>query len=74
MAPARRRTRSSAARRSRRRAEGPGQALLTDIEAIGIAEARIAPGAVAPQHVHRRHVESLYVLEGELALAAAGVR
>ena len=49
--------------------EGPGQALLTDIEAIGIAEARIAPGAVAPQHVHRRHVESLYVLEGELALA-----
>ena len=42
-------------------------ALLADIEAIAIAEIWSAPGApAAPLHVHRRHVESLYVLEGEV--------
>jgi mannose-6-phosphate isomerase-like protein (cupin superfamily) len=47
-----------------------GVALLADVEEIAIAEARIEPGTPAPPpHVHRRHVESFYVLEGELAIA-----
>ena len=43
--------------------------LLADIEAIGVAEVRGEPGepALAP-HVHGRHTESFYVLDGELAL------
>ena len=45
-----------------------GEAVLADIEAIGIAELRLEAGA-SPPHVHRRHVESLYVLEGELAVS-----
>ena len=45
--------------------------LLADVGAIGIAEARGEPGEPpSPPHVHRRHVESFYVLEGELALLA----
>jgi mannose-6-phosphate isomerase-like protein (cupin superfamily) len=45
--------------------------LLADIEEIGIAEAWEDPGDPSPPpHLHRRHVESFYVLEGELALAA----
>jgi mannose-6-phosphate isomerase-like protein (cupin superfamily) len=49
-------------------------ALLADAEDIAIAEVRAGPGAPpAPAaHLHRRHVESLYVLEGELALTVAG--
>ena len=39
-----------------------------DAEAIGIAEELSEPGARPEPHVHRRHVESVYVLEGELAL------
>jgi mannose-6-phosphate isomerase-like protein (cupin superfamily) len=47
-------------------------ALLADIEALAVAEVRSAPGGVAPPaHVHRRHVESFYVLEGELAFTLA---
>jgi mannose-6-phosphate isomerase-like protein (cupin superfamily) len=47
--------------------------LLTDIEAIGIAEIRSGPDAPPPPlHVHRHHVESFYVLEGELALTVGG--
>ena len=43
--------------------------LLADIEAIGVAEVRGEPGepALAP-HVHVRHTESFFVLDGELAL------
>jgi quercetin dioxygenase-like cupin family protein len=54
-------------------ADRPGlrQLLLTDVEAIAIAEAQAEPGGEAPgPHVHRRHVESFYVLDGELELTA----
>jgi mannose-6-phosphate isomerase-like protein (cupin superfamily) len=48
-----------------------GVTLVADIDAIGIAETRSEAGeASPPAHVHRRHVESFYVLEGELALTA----
>jgi quercetin dioxygenase-like cupin family protein len=53
-------------------ADGRRLALLADVEAIGIAEVRAEPGAPAPSHVHPGHAESLYVLEGEIALAAGG--
>ncbi len=56
-------------------AERPGLRveLLADIEAIGIAEVRSEPGSPSPPtHLHRLHVESFYVLEGELTLTAAG--
>lgn len=47
--------------------------LLADIEAIGIAEAKGEPGSPSPPaHLHRRHVESFYVLEGELTITAGG--
>jgi len=47
--------------------------LLVDIEELGIAEVQSAPnGACPPQHLHRRHVESFYVLEGELAFTVGG--
>jgi quercetin dioxygenase-like cupin family protein len=50
---------------------GRDGSVLADIEEIGIAELRGAPGEPSgPAHVHARHVESLYVLEGELALTA----
>ena len=43
--------------------------LHADVEAIAIAEIATEPGAPAAEpHVHRRHVESLYVLEGELCV------
>jgi mannose-6-phosphate isomerase-like protein (cupin superfamily) len=46
-------------------------ALLADTEDIAIAEARAEPGAPPePPHVHHRHIECLYVLEGEMALTA----
>jgi quercetin dioxygenase-like cupin family protein len=45
--------------------------LLVDVEEIAISEECADPGSPSPPpHVHRRHVESLYVLEGEMALTA----
>jgi mannose-6-phosphate isomerase-like protein (cupin superfamily) len=45
--------------------------LLADVEAIGISETWSDPGDPAqPPHVHPNHVESFYVLEGELTLTA----
>jgi mannose-6-phosphate isomerase-like protein (cupin superfamily) len=50
---------------------GDGVTLLADIDAIGIADTWGEAGeASPPAHVHRRHVESFYILEGELALTA----
>jgi len=47
----------------------PGRIVLADVEEIGIAEAWSDPGTPAePRHTHSRHVESLYVLGGELGL------
>jgi mannose-6-phosphate isomerase-like protein (cupin superfamily) len=47
--------------------------LLADVETIGFAEVRADPGAAAPApHAHREHVESFYVLEGELTITAGG--
>jgi quercetin dioxygenase-like cupin family protein len=51
-------------------AGGLHMTLLADLEAIAIAEVRGAPGAAQAQHSHRAHGESLYVLEGELAVLA----
>jgi quercetin dioxygenase-like cupin family protein len=48
-----------------------GRTVLAQIEAIGIAEVD-AEEASHPAHVHRRHVESLYALEGELTVTAGG--
>jgi mannose-6-phosphate isomerase-like protein (cupin superfamily) len=42
-------------------------ALLADVDEIAIAEVRSDP---APPHIHHRHVESVYVLDGELTFAA----
>jgi mannose-6-phosphate isomerase-like protein (cupin superfamily) len=55
-------------------AERPGLrvVLLADTEDIAIAEARSEPGAPPAPHAHRRHLECLYVLEGEVALTAGG--
>ncbi len=54
-------------------ADGPGLrvALLADVEEIGISEAWSEPGGPSPPpHLHRRHVESFYVLAGEMAFTA----
>jgi mannose-6-phosphate isomerase-like protein (cupin superfamily) len=48
---------------------GPRVVLLADVEEIGISEAWSLPGGPSPPHVHRRHVESFYVLDGEMVLA-----
>ena len=46
-------------------------ALLADAEEVGISEAWSDPGGPpAPLHVHPRHVESFYVIEGEMAFTA----
>jgi quercetin dioxygenase-like cupin family protein len=43
-------------------------ALLADEEHLGVCEVTSAPGRPSPPaHVHRRHSESFYVLEGEIA-------
>jgi len=43
--------------------------LLVDIEQLAVVDVRAEPGwGKAPPHVHVRHGEALYVLEGELAL------
>jgi quercetin dioxygenase-like cupin family protein len=55
--------------------ERPGLSvrLLADVEAVGISEAVGEPDSPSPPpHVHRRHVESFYVLEGELTFTAGG--
>jgi mannose-6-phosphate isomerase-like protein (cupin superfamily) len=42
-------------------------ALLADVEEIGISEVSSDRGSPSPPpHLHRRHVESFYVLEGEM--------
>jgi mannose-6-phosphate isomerase-like protein (cupin superfamily) len=56
-------------------ADRPGLrvALLADVGEIGIAETRSEHGiAPPPPHVHHRHVESFYVLEGEMTFTAGG--
>jgi quercetin dioxygenase-like cupin family protein len=50
-------------------------ALLVDEEEIAIVDVTSAPGGSAPTpplHVHERHVESFYVIAGELAFTAGG--
>jgi quercetin dioxygenase-like cupin family protein len=50
-------------------------ALLVDVDEIAIVDVTSAPGGGAPTpplHVHERHVESFYVLAGELAFTAGG--
>lgn len=50
-------------------AEGDGSrvALLADVDEIAISQMWIDPGASSPpRHLHRRHVESFYVLDGEI--------
>jgi quercetin dioxygenase-like cupin family protein len=43
--------------------------LLVDVEQVAVVDVRAAPGwGKAPPHVHVRHGEALYVLEGELTL------
>jgi len=52
-------------------ADRPGLqvALLADVEAIAASETSLDPGSPpVSRHLHRRHVESLYVLAGELAI------
>ncbi len=54
-------------------ADRPGLrvALLADVEEIGISETRCDPGLPSPPpHLHRRHVESFFVLAGELTFTA----
>ena len=56
-------------------AAGPGLriSLLADVDEIAIAEVWSEPGSPSPQpHVHRRHVESFHVLEGEVTFTAGG--
>jgi quercetin dioxygenase-like cupin family protein len=47
-----------------------GVKLLADTEELAVAE--LSGGA--PEHVHRRHLEAFYVLEGELELMLGGER
>jgi quercetin dioxygenase-like cupin family protein len=47
-------------------------ALLADVEDVGISETTSEPGGAPPPHVHRRHVESFYVLAGEITFIAEG--
>ncbi len=50
-----------------------GVAQLADVEEIGISEVRSDPGSPSPPpHLHRRHVESFYVLDGELTFTIEG--
>jgi mannose-6-phosphate isomerase-like protein (cupin superfamily) len=56
-------------------ADRPGLrvALLADVDEIGASETRgDLGGASPPSHIHRAHVESFYVLEGELTFTVAG--
>ena len=48
-----------------------GVTLLVDVDEIAIVETTLdGRGREDARHVHRRHVESLYVLDGEVSLAA----
>jgi quercetin dioxygenase-like cupin family protein len=48
---------------------GLGVTLLVDLEQIGVVEVRSEPGAIAPPlHLHARHAELFFVLEGELTV------
>jgi quercetin dioxygenase-like cupin family protein len=56
-------------------AERPGLhiELLADVDELGLSENRCEPAAETdPRHVHRRHVESVYVLAGELTFVVGG--
>ncbi len=45
-----------------------GVTLLVDIEQIGIVEVSSEPGVAPPLHLHARHAECFFVLEGELVV------
>ena len=50
-------------------------ALLCDVEELAIVDVTSVPGGGAPTpplHVHERHVESFYVIAGEVAFTAGG--
>jgi quercetin dioxygenase-like cupin family protein len=49
-----------------------GMVLLTAIEELAVAEAWSELGEPPAPHVHDRHVESFYVLKGELVVTAGG--
>jgi quercetin dioxygenase-like cupin family protein len=50
-----------------------GVSLLADVDEIGVSEEwRDAGSPSQPPHLHRDHVESYYVLDGELALTVGG--
>jgi mannose-6-phosphate isomerase-like protein (cupin superfamily) len=56
-------------------ADRPGLrvALLADVEEIGLSETWSEPGGPSPPpHLHRRHVESFYVLAGEVTFTVGG--
>jgi mannose-6-phosphate isomerase-like protein (cupin superfamily) len=57
-------------------ADRPGLrvALLADLEEIGISETWSDPDGPSPpqQHLHHRHVESFYVIAGEMTFTAGG--
>jgi mannose-6-phosphate isomerase-like protein (cupin superfamily) len=44
-----------------------GVTVLADLEEIAVADTVIESAGAPPAHVHRRHLESFYVLEGEVA-------
>ena len=46
--------------------------LLADIEEIAVADAWSDLAGPPAPHVHARHVESFYVLKGELAITVGG--
>jgi quercetin dioxygenase-like cupin family protein len=46
--------------------------LLADCDEAAIARVRAAAGDAPPVHVHQRHLEAFYVLDGELLLTVAG--
>jgi quercetin dioxygenase-like cupin family protein len=46
--------------------------LLADGDEAAVARVRADPGDLPPVHVHERHLEAFYVLEGELVLTVAG--
>ena len=50
---------------------GEGTVLLADVDEIAIAERSADP--TGPPHVHDRHVESLYVIEGGLEVTAGAL-
>ena len=46
--------------------------LLADGDEAAVARVRAQPGGAPPVHVHGRHAEAFYVLDGELVLTVAG--